>query len=126
MGPTPRLVIPEDIVAPDQMTLSANNGSTKSVSLVVNGSLVREILPGVQVTLAARDLPELPWQAEVRLEGGRTLLSLTVRAGDVVKGASPSGDATRIDLSCGRIDLWSGPPIGGPAPGAGVPGDCNP
>ncbi len=32
----------------------------------------------------------------------------------------------RVDLSCGRIDIWSGTPMMGPAPGPGVPGDCDP
>ena len=43
---------------------------------------------------------------------GRTLLSLTVRSGDVIEGPNGStGDGARVDLSCGGIDLWSGPPL---------------
>lgn len=125
MGPTPHLVIPEDVVAPSEMTLSANNGTTRSLSLVVNGSALRDIAPGTQLTVTAKDLPALPWQAEVRFKSGRTALSLTVRAGDVIMGASAKGDGARIDLSCGRIDLWSGLPLLGPVPGPGIPGDCD-
>jgi hypothetical protein len=35
------------------------------------------------------------------------------------------GDGNRVDLSCGRIDVWAGPPLLGPAPGPGTPGDCR-
>ena len=108
------------------MTLNANNGTTEAVSLVVNGAAIRELAPGANVTVMAKDLPALPWEAEVRFPNGRTLVSLTVNAGDVVYGPNHAhGDAARVDLSCGRIDLWSGPPLLGPAPGPGVPGDCN-
>lgn len=34
--------------------------------------------------------------------------------------------AVRVDLSCGRLDMWSGPPLLGPFPGPGTPSDCNP
>lgn len=125
--PTSELVIAEDIVPPSEMTLSANNGTTENLALVVNGSSVRELAPGTQVTVTAKDLPGLPWQAEVRFPNGRTLVSLAVHAGDVIIGTNYSkGDGARVDLSCGRIDVWSGPPIGGPAPGPGVAGDCKP
>ena len=39
---------------------------------------------------------------------------------------SAQGDAVRVDLSCGRLDIWSGPPLLGPPPGPGTPGDCTP
>jgi hypothetical protein len=109
------------------MTISLQNGTTKDVVLVVNGSPVRQVRPGDQVEVDAAALPALPWVAEVRLPTGRRLVGLTIRAGDVVTGApSQKGDAARADLSCGRIDLWSGPPLLGPAPGPGTPGDCDP
>lgn len=117
----------EAAVAPSEMTLTANNATTKSISLIVNGSAVREVQPWTQVVLTSSDLPVLPWMATVRLQSGRTLLSLTVHAGDVVIGpTSAKGVGVRVDLSCGRIDLWSGPPVSKPAPRPGTPGDCDP
>jgi hypothetical protein len=116
-----------DVVPASEMKLSVLNGTTKTLALVVNAVEVRTLQPGVQADVAANDLPALPWSAEVRLPTGRSLLALTVRAGDVVIGASSEkGDGTRVDLSCGRIDLWSGPPLLGPAPQTGAPGDCDP
>ncbi len=61
------------------------------------------------------------------------LATMTVNPGDVstteVPGGpvSMSGRLARVDLSCGRLDLWAGglQPLG-PAPGPGVPGDCEP
>lgn len=116
-----------DVVSPSDMTLSALNSTSVPVVLVVNGTVVTDLMPGISAEVSARDLPNLPWSAEVRLRSGRALLSLTVRAGDVVRNqSSQKGDAVRVDLSCGRIDLWSGPPLLGPAPGPGQPGDCDP
>ena len=57
----------------------------------------------------------------------RTLLSLTITSGSVVRredSVQPAG--TRVDLSCGRIELYAVIPLGGPAPGPGHPGDCGP
>jgi hypothetical protein len=39
---------------------------------------------------------------------------------------SMSGAGARADLSCGRLDVWVGAPMLGPAPDGGVPGDCEP
>jgi hypothetical protein len=115
------------VVAPGDMTLSTQNGTTKPLVLVVNGAPVKDVGPGASVEVTADALPSLPWKAEVRLLTGRSLLSLTIRAGDVIEGQETlTGDAARIDLSCGRIDLWSGPPLLGPAPQPGTPGDCDP
>ncbi len=81
---------------------------------------------GDEATPASR-LPPLPWQVRVETSGGRMLLGLIVHSGDVHHSAnSESGDGARVNLSCGRLDLCSGPPMGGPAPGSGVPGDCAP
>jgi hypothetical protein len=121
------------VVPPDSMSLAVNNTSTLTVSLVVNGTLIASLDPGACLgctddsAVPASLLPPLPWQAEVRSPSGRVLVSLTVHAGDVSNGnSSARGDGGRVDLSCGRIDLWSGPPMLGPAPGPGSPGDCRP
>jgi hypothetical protein len=56
---------------------------------------------------------------------------MTVKAGDVwqttpdANGRSESkGDAIRVDLSCGLLEVWTGPPLTGPPPGPGTSGDC--
>ena len=116
------------------MSLSIQNGTTLTVSLVVNDVRVATLVPGACIGchlddgLSASRLPPLPWQVEARSPSGRVLPSLTVRQGDVIKEpGSWQGDANRVDLSCGRLDIWSGPPLsGGPAPGPGSPGDCAP
>ncbi len=109
-----------------------NNGTTLVVALVVNGSTVSSVAPGTQEMIAASALPPLPWNVEARSPSGRLLTSMTVHAGDVTETALPNGgtqskgDAARIDLSCGRLDIWAGPPLAGPPPGSGRPGDCAP
>jgi len=78
-----------------------------------------------------KDLPRQPWLVEARTPTGRVLSSMTVRPGDVWETTMPDGstqmkgDAVRVDLSCGRLDMWSGPPLLGPAPGPGKTGDCD-
>jgi hypothetical protein len=125
--------IPLGVLPPDSMSLAVNNSTTLTVGLMVNGSLIASLEPNTCLGCGQDDgvpaslLPPLPWHAEVRSPSGRVLVSLTVRDGDVdYESSSDKGDASRVDLSCGQIDLWSGPPIlGGPA-GSGTPGDCRP
>jgi hypothetical protein len=113
--------------------LSISNGTTLTVTLVVNGRPVGTFAPGTgRDPIPARDLPALPWQVEARSPSGRLLTSMSVHPGDVWATSEPNGegretgDGVRVDLSCGRLDIWSGPPLLGPAPGPGSPGDCAP
>ena len=124
---------PLGIVPPEAMTASVQNGTNLGVNVFVNESYVTSLAPGECVGCHGDDgipaafLGPLPWQVDVRTQGGRVLLSLPVHAGDVIQTSSSArGDAARVDLSCGRIDVWSGPPLAGPAPGPGTPGDCRP
>lgn len=121
------------VVPADEMSLGISNATTLTVTLVVNGAVVRTFAPGtVADTIPATALPALPWIIEARSPSGRVLTSMTVNAGDVWQVTAPDGsvltkgDALRVDLSCGRLDIWSGPPLAGPAPGPGSPGDCAP
>lgn len=121
---------PPESAKPD---LGISNGTTLTVTLVVNGAVVRTVAPGGGVNaIAANDLPALPWAVEARSPSGRVLTSMTVKAGDVQRSTEPDGStmyrgaASRVDLSCGRLDIWAGPPLLGPMPGPGVPGDCEP
>lgn len=125
-GPTP----PAQVASAKDLELS--NGTTLAVTLVVNGNVIRTFPRGVRGAVAPRDLPPLPWAVEARSPSGRVLVSMTVRPGDVRETTAPGGGreyrgaGARVDLSCGRLDLWSGPPLLGPAPGPGRPGDCEP
>jgi len=111
--------------------LVVSNQTTLLVALAVNGTVVRSVAPHTQVTVQPTDLPGLPWAVEARTSSGRVLSSMTVRAGDVWEthtpdgGGQAKGDAIRVDLSCGRLDMWSGPPLAGPPQGPGKPGDCD-
>ena len=102
------------------------------MTLVVNGAVIRTVRPQTDEIVSTSDLPPLPWSVETRTPSGRALSRLTVRAGDVWEtnlpggGRQMKGDAVRVDLSCGRLDMWSGPPLLGPPPGPGMPGDCDP
>jgi hypothetical protein len=115
------------------MSLSIQNGTSLTVTLVVNNVPVATLAPGACIgcslddAISASRLPPLPWQVEARSPTGRVLVSMTVRQGDVIKmNNSWIGDADRVDLSCGRLDIWSGTPLLGPSPGSGLPGDCAP
>lgn len=109
------------------MSVSISNGTNIPVTLVVNDAAIETVAPGADADFPAGQLSGLPWRVEARTLTGRVLLSLVVHDGDVRYTANSSkGDAARVDLSCGRIDLWSGPPMAGPMPGPGSPGDCAP
>jgi hypothetical protein len=113
--------------SPERPGLSYSNGTTTAVDIIVNGAKVASLAPGADGTIAAASLPALPWTVFANTSGGRTLEGLTVKPGDVIQnGETQQGVAARVDLSCGRLDLWVGPPLSGPAPGPGTPGDCNP
>lgn len=108
-------------------SLSYSNQTTIGVTLVVNAAKVATLPPGAAGTVPPSSLPAEPWTVQAKTSGGRLLTSMTVSPGDVVQASGQErGDAVRIDLSCGRLDIWSGPPLAGPAPGSGTPGDCAP
>jgi hypothetical protein len=113
--------------SPAPAGLDYSNQTTLSLGLFVNGQKVATMAPNTNGDLGASTLPALPWAVEARTASGRAVASLTVRPGDVVEGSNTSkGDGVRVGLSCGILDIWSGPPLAGPAPGSGQPGDCNP
>lgn len=110
--------------------MGISNGTTLAVTVTVNGTPV-----AVDPTLGRvqpADLPPLPWLIEARTVTGRLLGSVSVAPGQVWtrtlgNGTSESrGSLMRVDLSCGRLDVWVGVPASGPIPGPGVPGDCVP
>jgi hypothetical protein len=107
--------------------LAVANGTTLEVALVVNGTTAVVVPAGRLVELPPDRLPALPWLVQARTKTGRQLLEFEIRAGDVVvAGSSSRSIGRRVDLSCGRLDVYSGAPMGGPPPGEGVLGDCDP
>lgn len=131
--PTPEPA-PTGVVS-DTATLAVGNSTTLRVFVYVNGMDATILDPGEVVDpIDPGMLPTLPWQVEATTASGRVILTLTVREGDVWhSGPDPSGvsaihgAAARADLSCGRLDIWSGPPLGGPMPPSSFPpGDCDP
>jgi hypothetical protein len=112
------------------MTLSISNGTTIAVALVVNGKVIETVPPGGYEDPIKAALPPLPWNVATLSPSGRVLSSMTVRAGDVSQTTYPdghgssNGDGVRADLSCGRLDVWSGPPLLGPIASPGPSGDC--
>lgn len=122
-----------EVVPAAAMTLSISNGTTLTVTLVVNGAVIRTLAPNTGADpIPASALPALPWVVEAQSPSGRVLTSMTVNPGDVWTASIPGGgveeksDGARVDLSCGRLDIWSGQPMLGPVPGPGSPGDCAP
>lgn len=118
-------------VAPADLKL--NNGTPLSLHVFVDDELVRVVPPDAgEVTISRSELPPMPWSVELRTDRDRPLLSLPVDASDIWATTAPNGETTvhgaanRVELSCGRIDVWAGPPLSGPAPGPGEPGDCEP
>lgn len=118
--------------APPTNSLEIGNGTTIAVTLVVNGNVLGVFPPGAAGVIPISELPPLPWTVEARSPRGRVLTSMTVRPGDVRETTMPNGGrayqsaGARADLSCGRLDIWSGMPMLGPLPGPGKPGDCEP
>ena len=118
--------VPEGTVLDSAMSLEVSNQTTIAIALFVNEAPIAVVSAGQAEKYPATALPALPWRVEAKSPSGRALLTLTVRSGDViVTERSTRGVAERVDLSCGRIDVWSGPPLAGPAPGPGRPGDCD-
>ena len=112
--------------------LGISNGTKLTVTLVVNGQIVGVYRPGEGAGPLAMALAPLPWTVEARTSTGRLLTTMQVSAGDVSSTTMPdgttqaSGTLGRVDLSCGRLDIWAGFQPSGPFPGPGHPGDCVP
>ena len=121
---------------PSRVNLGISNGTTLTVTLVVNGVRAGAFAPGgPQPDIDIAALPVLPWTVEARSPSGRVLTSMRVRAQDVWSTARSSAEVDsaatfgRVDLSCGSLRIWTGDispsgPI--PASPAGSPGDCEP
>ncbi len=122
------------VVPGERPPLRVANGTTLKVALLVNGQVVGTFGPGEGTPADGFEgaLPPLPWTVVATTSTGRVLATMTVNPGDVSMSesdghASARGRLARLDLSCGRLDVWAGGPQPlGPAPGPGAPGDCVP
>ena len=118
--------------APDEAKLGIDNGTTLAVTVVVNGVNVGTVAPQRQLFLDGASLPPMPWSVQALSPTGRVLVRLFAPIGSVTSTqeadgrSGQSGVGARVDLSCGRLDVYAGPPMLGPAPGPGQPGDCAP
>jgi len=112
------------------------NGTTLTVGVLVNETLAYTYAPGEGGTIPAAGLGPLPWTVEARTASGRLLATMTVTAGSTACTDGASGGPGRScqgvfalrDLSCGRFEMHTNGSMfsGGPAPGPGTPGDCEP
>jgi hypothetical protein len=118
--PSEAPTVPSASPVPSQehASLGVSNGTTIPVTLILNGVVVRTIEAGGYEDPVTATLPPLPWLVETRSPSGRVLSQMTVNPGDVVyqtpdaNGRSAAkGDAVRVDLPCGRLDVWAGPPL---------------
>lgn len=85
---------------------------TATVAIAVNGTLVETVAPGTTEDPIPATLPARPWTVEARSPSGRVLATMTVSASDYI--SSTGGRFSCADLACGRLDVWSGPPVLGP------------
>jgi hypothetical protein len=114
-----------------QPQLGIDNRTELVVTLVVNGTVIETVRPSTRQDPVVASLPPLPWSVEARSPTNRVLLALTVHPGDVAAGqgggvTGAQGRLASVDLSCGRLDLWSGPaPVGEPTFIPGPSGDCQ-
>jgi hypothetical protein len=126
--------LPVPLTSPSiDYTLHVENGTTLALSIIVNGEAVGVTAARDGSDIPVGALPPLPWNVEARSVSGRVVLTLVVASGSIVDirnadgSGSHSAPGARADLSCGRLDMFPGSaPMMGPAPGPGVPGDCNP
>ena len=118
--------------AGERPALGVSNNTDLVIVVIVNGIEAGRFAPGVGADIDVNLLPPLPWTVEARTTTGRLLTSMDVQPGQVFRRQLPDGSTQisgalgRVDLSCGRFDMWAGGPVGGPAPGPGTPGDCVP
>lgn len=108
------------------LDLHIENGTTKAITVLVDGATVSTVGAGQSATVSEATLPAGAWSVEARLPGGKSVLKSLVDRSSVSQTANgASGSGSRVDLSCGRLDVWVGIPMVGPAPGPGTPGDCD-
>jgi hypothetical protein len=113
-------------------SVTINNGTSLDVYVYVNDALVTTVAAGANTTVDPTSWGPAPWTIRTATSSGR---QLTTGVLDPKKVWAATGDyplesqsfGERIDLSCGRLDVWAGGMASGPAPfGSYPPGDCAP
>src|SRR5215218_3046582 len=103
------------ILRPDRPTFGVSNGTTLAVVVTINspdGGASVNVAPGRSMELDPSRRPQLPWTVEARTESGRLLTAMTVLPGQVTRTTHPDGSVEmtgalgRVDLSCGRLEIW--------------------
>jgi hypothetical protein len=127
-GPAP-VVTSEPASSP--VALGVSNGTTLTVTIVVNGRKIADFPAGGPVpSIDPKALPPLPWHVEARSPSGRVLTSMDVKPEEVsdVGGNGSQGAFNRVYLSCGPLTISAGNVVPeGPVPlGSATPGDCAP
>jgi hypothetical protein len=115
--------------------LGARNGTTIDVAIVVNNIEIGRLAPGQSIEGIQDRAGSLPWLVQLRtIDSGRPVLTMRLEqaeldpAVDANVASIESGSLTTVDLSCGRLEVWTGDrtAVGaGPPPGEGRPGDCE-
>ena len=109
-----------------------SNGTTLKLAVAINGESRGTSEPGTTDLFDPSGLAE-PWNVTLTTSSGRQILEMTYRLSDIgtsAGGTNPEpgmGVGQRLDLSCGRLDVYVGGPIlGGTALPIFSPGDCDP
>ena len=102
------------------------NGTTLTLTVAIDGKQVGIAQAGQVVAFDPSPYAE-PWTVTVSTASGRELVELKYQASQIVSTAnSEQGVAKRLDLSCGRLDVYAGPPLLGPGPPSSFPPhDCD-
>ena len=119
-APPPSTPSPSAASSAPSSGLGVSNSTSIPVTLAVNGQVVETVEPGIRDDGVAASLPPMPWKVEARAPSGRVLTEMDV-------AGAGSGRIATVDLSCGRVMLWYGPPPAGEPSFVppSVTGDCN-
>ncbi|HEY5488337.1 MAG TPA: hypothetical protein VIK00_00735, partial [Candidatus Limnocylindrales bacterium] len=106
--------------------LHISNETALQLTVVINGRVAEKAGPNSESIVDPTSF-SAPWHVTVTTASGRELVQLTYGASDVwYTSNSAHGVAQRVDLSCGRLDVYAGPPLLGPGPPSSFPPhDCD-
>lgn len=108
------------------------NTTTLTLSTTVNGLDAGSAAAMASTVVDVRQFGQAPWTIVARTSSGLELHTLELAANSAyyMTGDYPLsafGPFSRLDLSCGRLDLWVGYPPSGPRPLDTFPAhDCDP
>ena len=125
--PSPVAPPPPTLPPSPPPTLHVSNDTTLLLTVSINDQVVGSAPPG-QISNFDPTSFAGPWHVAIDTASGRRLLDMTYSAGEISStNGSEGGVGQRLDLSCGRLDVYAGPPMSGPAPPQSFPpNDCQP